>query len=130
MNFAPFSVHHNTYSESFHFIQPPNPLDHRPVPLTRAVAHVETRDVHATRGKRFEIVEAAFWRDLSCTRASSSASSSARSPSAPPPSPHLHASRRNPPSSAEEPPVQEIPVEVVDFRILYSRNERMILSCD
>ena len=59
MNLTAFGVHHNGDGEAFLLVEPSHALDDRPVPLPRAVAHVDPRHVHSTDGQRLQVLEAA-----------------------------------------------------------------------
>lgn len=59
MNLTPLRVHHDGNREPFLIIQPPHALDDPAVPLARAVAHVDPRDVHAPDGEGLQLLEPA-----------------------------------------------------------------------
>lgn len=58
MNLTPFSVHHNGDGVSLVLVELPEALDDGAVPIAGAVAHVESRDVHAADGEGLELFEA------------------------------------------------------------------------
>lgn len=59
MNLATFSVHHDSNRESFLLVEPPDATDNTAVPIASAVTHVQPRDVHASLGERFQLLEPA-----------------------------------------------------------------------
>ena len=58
VNLTALSIHHNGDSIPLILIQLPQALNHVPMPVARAVAHVEPRDVHAAGGEGLELVGA------------------------------------------------------------------------
>lgn len=59
MNLAPFGVHHNRHGVALLLVELPDAVDHGPVPLPRAVAHVNPRHVHAADRERLQLLEPA-----------------------------------------------------------------------
>lgn len=59
MNLAAFSVHHDGDGEALLVVQPSDAVDDLLVPLPRAVAHVDSRHVHASNGQGLQLLEPA-----------------------------------------------------------------------
>lgn len=59
VNLTAFSVHHDGDGEALLVVQPPDAVDDLLVPLPRAVAHVDSRHVHASNGQGLQLLEPA-----------------------------------------------------------------------
>lgn len=59
VNLAAFSVHHDGNGEALLVVQPPDAVNNLLVPLPRAVAHVNSRHVHASNSQGLQLLEPA-----------------------------------------------------------------------
>jgi len=59
VNLTAFSVHHDGDGEALLVVQPPDAVNNLLVPLPRAVAHVDSRHVHASNSQGLQLLEPA-----------------------------------------------------------------------